>query len=66
MAQTQAPNADQQALALIQSSGILNPNTTLDKIIDVSEKISELNKEKGTNRGTNIFIHQNFIYSIVD
>jgi hypothetical protein len=64
MAQTQAPVADQQALALIQSSGILNPNTTLDKIMEISGKISEM-EDGGTNIRVS-FIGRFFCYKVVD
>ena len=40
MTQTETPSADQQALALIQSSGILNPNVTLGKIMDVTATLA--------------------------
>ena len=40
MAQTETPSADQQALALIQSSGILNPNVTLGKIMEVTATLA--------------------------
>jgi hypothetical protein len=66
MAQTQTPNVDQQAIALIQSSGILNPNATLDKIIEISGKISELQGAGPVSRITAIFIHPGFIYSFAD
>jgi hypothetical protein len=52
MAQTQAPDADQQAIALIQISGILNPNTTLDQIMELIGKISGLQDDapEGSSR----------------
>jgi hypothetical protein len=66
MAQTQAPVADQQALALIQSSGILNPSTTLDKIIELSGKISELQDEAPViGVTTQVFLGSHFCYFIV-
>ena len=45
MAQTQAPDTDQQAIALIQSSGILNPNTTLDQIMELGRELSGVQDE---------------------
>ena len=62
MAQTQAPDADQQALALIQSSGILNPNTTLDQIMVLTGKISELQDAAPVIAGTIVFIGRFFAF----
>jgi len=64
MAQTPAHDADQQALALIQSSGILNPNTTLDKRIELSGKISEM--EDGDPNIRVSFIGRFFCYKVVN
>jgi hypothetical protein len=65
MAQThQPPNRDQQALALIQSSGILNPNTTLDKVMEISGKLSEMKDEAPNIRVS--FILRFFCYKVVD
>jgi hypothetical protein len=62
MAQTQAPDADQQALALIQSSGILNLNTTLDQIMELSGKISGLQDQAPVIAGTQFFIGGHFVF----
>jgi hypothetical protein len=62
MAQTQAPGADQQALALIQSSGILNPNTTLDQIMVLTGKVSELQDAAPVIAGTIVFLGRFFVY----
>ena len=62
MAQTQAPDADQQALALIQISGILNPNTTLDQIMVLAGKISELQDAAPVIAGTIVFLGRFFLY----
>jgi hypothetical protein len=64
MAQTPALDADQQALALIQSSGILNPNTTLDQIMEIGGKLSEV--EDGTPNIRVSFIGRFFCYKVVD
>ena len=40
MTQTETPSADQQALSVNQSSGILNPNVTLGKIMDVTATLA--------------------------
>jgi hypothetical protein len=62
MAQTTAPDADQQALALIQSSGILNPNTTLDQIIELSGKLSGLQDDAPVERGTQVFVGRFYVF----
>jgi hypothetical protein len=64
MAQTETPSADQQALALIQSSGILNPNVTLGKIMEVTATLA---KSSGpVERGTTVFIHPAFVFKLSD
>ena len=41
MAETTRPgNPDPQAIALLQSSGILNPNVTLEKIMEASAALA--------------------------
>jgi hypothetical protein len=64
MAQTPVSDADQQALALIQSSGILNPNTTLDKIMELSGQISGLQDDAPVTRSTQVFIGSFFTFKI--
>ena len=64
MAQTPTPDADQQALALIQSSGILNPNMTLDKIMELSGQISGLQDDAPVTRSTQVFIGSFFTFKI--
>ena len=61
MAETStAANPDQQAIVLLQSSGILNPNMTLAKIMEVTATLA---KSSGpTERGTAIFIHGDFVF----
>ena len=65
MAETTRPgNPDPQAIALLQSSGILNPNVTLEKIMEVTATLA---KSSGpTERPSNIFIHQNFVFKVVE
>jgi len=42
MAETRRPgNPDPQALTLLQSSGILNPNVTLEKIMEVTATLAK-------------------------
>jgi len=62
MAQTQPLDADQQALTLIHSSGILNPNTTLDKIMELTGMISGLQDEAPVVAGTTVFIGRFFAF----
>jgi hypothetical protein len=57
---TETPNADREAIALLQSSGILNPNVTLAKIMEVAATLA---KSSGvTERLTAVFIHPDFIF----
>ena len=61
MAETTRPgNPDPQAIALLQSSGILNPNVTLEKIMEVTATLA--GNSGVTERGTAIFIHGNFVF----
>jgi hypothetical protein len=64
MTQTETPSADQQALALIQSSGILNPNVTLGKIMEVTATLAT--SSGPVERGLNVFIHPGFVFKIQD
>jgi hypothetical protein len=51
-------------MTLLQSSGILNPNVTLEKIMEVTATLA---KSSGpTERPSNIFIHQNFVFKVVE
>lgn len=50
--------SDIKALALIRASGVLNPDTKLDEIFSVAEK---LGIEGKVARGT-VFIYEGFIY----
>jgi hypothetical protein len=64
MTQTETPSADQQALALIQSSGILNPNVTLAKIMEVTATLAT--SSGPVERGADVFIHSQFVFKIQD
>jgi hypothetical protein len=65
MAQTSRPgNPDQQTLTLLQSSGILNPNVTLEKIMEVTATLAGISGV--TERNALYFIHRNFVFSAVD
>jgi len=65
MDETRRPgNPDPQALTLLQSSGILNPNVTLEKIMEVTATLA---KSSGpVERGLQVFIHQAFIFKLQD
>jgi hypothetical protein len=57
---TRLGNPDQQAIALLQSSGILNPDMTLAKIMEVTAMIA---KNSGpVQRGVDVFIHPGFVF----
>jgi hypothetical protein len=65
MAETSTPgNPDRQAIALLQSSGILNPNVTLEKIMEVTATLA--GNSGVTERATLIFIHGNFVFKAQD
>ena len=65
MAQTSRPgNPDQQTLTLLQSSGIINPNVTLEKIMEVTATLAK--SSGATERGSNTFIHRWYVFSIED
>ena len=57
-------NPDQQAIALLQSSGILNPNVTLAKIMEVTATLAT--SSGPVERGVDVFIHSQFIFKIQD
>jgi hypothetical protein len=65
MAQTPTPDADQQAIALIQISGILNPNMTLDKIMELTGQISRLQDDAPKTRFQQTFIGSFFAFKHV-
>ena len=65
MAETRRPgNPDPQTLTLLQSSGILNPNVTLEKIMEVTATLAE--SSGPVERGTAIFIHPAFVFKSQD
>jgi hypothetical protein len=61
---TEAPNADQEAIALLQTSGILNPNVTLAKILEATATLA--GNSGVTERGLNLFIHPAFVFKPQD
>jgi hypothetical protein len=65
MAETSRPgNPNQQALALLQSSGILNPNVTLEKVMEVTATLA--GNSGVTERGLDVFIHPAFVFKNQD
>jgi hypothetical protein len=61
---TRLGNPDEQAIVLLQGSGILNPNVTLAKIMEVT---ATLTKSSGpVERAAAYFIHVNFVFKNVD
>jgi hypothetical protein len=65
MAETGRPgNPDPQTMTLLQSSGILNPNVTLAKIMEVTATLA---KSSGpVERGVEVFIHHGFVFKAQD
>ena len=61
---TMQGNPDPQAIALLQSSGILNPNVTLEKIMEVTATLAT--SSGPVERGVAIFIHGNFVFKSQD
>jgi hypothetical protein len=65
MAETSRPgNPDQQTMALLQSSGILNPNATLEKVMEVTATLA--GNSGVTERGVIVFIHNAFVFKSED
>jgi hypothetical protein len=65
MAETRRPgNPDPQAMTLLQSSGILNPNVTLEKIMEVTATLA--GNSGVTERGVIAFIHRAFVFKSED
>jgi hypothetical protein len=54
---TDAPKRDAAAIAMIQASGLLNPNATLDDILKVSEQL----KARAAPAGA-VFIFTQFVF----
>jgi hypothetical protein len=51
---------DGRALDLFKASGVLNPNLTLDKLMDVTRQLAELEPatDGGTEAAYHMFIHR--------
>jgi hypothetical protein len=52
-----------QALEIIKASGILNPHITLDKIMELTQKVSQIPGGPQDLRHTDTFIHSHFIFT---
>jgi hypothetical protein len=61
---TRLGNPDQQAIGLLQSSGILNPNVTLAKIMEVTATLAS--NSGPVERGVEVFIHHGFVFKAQD
>lgn len=61
---SEAASSDVQAMELIRASGVLNPNITLDKIMELTQRLSEQEgvMEAVAAKHVDIFIHKHFIY----
>jgi hypothetical protein len=61
-------NDDVRVLDLLESSGVLNPDFTLDKLMEVARQLAEI--EPTTIPGIintvtiNVFLHKQFCYAI--
>ena len=55
--------ADARAMDLLRTSGVLNPNATLDTLMDVSRQLAELEPRLTEDSGWKTFIHNQFIYT---
>jgi hypothetical protein len=65
MAETSSPgNPNPQTLTLLQNSGILNPNVTLEKIMEVTATLA--GNSGVTERGVTVFIHAQFVFKAED
>jgi hypothetical protein len=56
MADITAPTRAEDAIALdlLYSSGVLNPNLTLDKLMDVTRQLAELESATSTTDGSGV------------
>jgi hypothetical protein len=58
----QIAEADRQAIELIRDSGVLNPNATLDKVMQLTLRMVAVQPAQVRARHTDTFIHSHFIY----
>jgi hypothetical protein len=57
------PDPDRQAMEMIRTSGVLNPNMTLDSIMALTERLAAIGPAGAVSaRHTDTFIHRHFIY----
>ena len=45
---------DVRALDLLKTSGVLNPNLTIDRLMDVTRQIAELEPDPATTNGSGV------------
>jgi hypothetical protein len=65
---------DARALDLLNSSGVLNPHFTLDKLMEVTRELAELQPSSSStaigpglsnNVTINVFLHSQFCYTFL-
>ena len=58
---TRPSAADIKAIELIRESGVLNPSSTLDRIMEVTKQLAVI-EPPTAEAHTDTFIHKHFIY----
>ena len=65
---------DARVLDLLETSGVLNPNLTLDKLMEVTRELAELQPSSSStaigpglsnNVTINVFLHSQFCYTFL-
>jgi hypothetical protein len=59
-------DADVRAMEMIKSSGILNPNVTLERVMDLTQRLAEASAGEVVALHTDTFIHKHFIWKHTD
>jgi len=62
---TRPSAADIKAMELIRESGVLNPSSTLDRIMEVTSQLAAI-EPPTAEAHTDTFIHKHFIYKHVE
>lgn len=58
-------DTDVKAMELIKASGVLNPHMTLDKLMEVTQQLAELDEEP-LEAHSDKFVHKHFIFKHTD